>query len=73
LSPHGEVKVELERVFAWCGELGVRRSLHESSGSARRPTSPRRFAPVARALDVKVVPIAIPIGSTGISAAMWTW
>src|SRR6185436_17211444 len=23
LSPHGDVKVELERVWTWCGELGV--------------------------------------------------
>ena len=63
LSPHGEVKVELERVYGWCRDLGVP-AIGYMSRLDREPTDlADALAPVARVLDTKVVPIAIPIGS----------
>ncbi|MEO6026504.1 MAG: elongation factor G [Candidatus Binatia bacterium] len=65
LSPHGEVKVELERVYGWCSELGVP-AIGYMSRLDREPTDlADALAPVARVLDTTVFPIAIPIGSSG--------
>jgi len=64
LSPHGEVKVELERVFTWCGELGIPAIGFMSRLDREETDVATALAPVAHALDTKVVPLAIPIGST---------
>src|SRR6185369_3575822 len=64
LSLHGEVKVELERVFAWCGELGIPAIGFMSRLDREESDVAEALAPVATALGIKVVPIAIPIGST---------
>ncbi len=65
LSPHGEVKVELERVYGWCSELGVP-AIGYMSRLDREPTDVAdALAPVARVLDARVIPIAIPLGSMG--------
>ncbi len=65
LSPHGEHKVELERVWNWCGELGIPAIGYMSRLDREETDVNEALAPVARALDAKVVPIAIPIGATG--------
>jgi len=64
LSPHGEHKVELERVWDWCGELGIPAIGYMSRLDREETDVNEALAPVARALDAKVVPIAIPIGAT---------
>ncbi len=64
LSPHGEVKVELERVWSWCGELGIPGIAYMSRLDREESDVAEALAPVARVLGTKVVPIAIPIGST---------
>jgi elongation factor G len=64
LSPHGEHKVELERVWNWCGELGIPAIGYMSRLDREETDVNDALAPVARALDAKVVPIAIPIGAT---------
>ena len=65
LSPHGEVKVELERVYGWCRDLGVP-AIGYMSRLDREPTDlAEALAPVARVLDTKIVPIAVPIGAVG--------
>ncbi|MCC6848490.1 MAG: elongation factor G [Deltaproteobacteria bacterium] len=64
LSPHGEVKVELERVWTWCRELGVPGIAYMSRLDREETDLAEALAPVARVIDAKVVPIAIPIGAT---------
>lgn len=64
LSPHGEHKVELERVWNWCGELGIPAIGYMSRLDREETDVNEALAPVARALDAKVIPIAIPIGTT---------
>lgn len=64
LSPHGEHKVELERVWNWCGELGIPAIGYMSRLDREETDVNDALAPVARALDAKVIPIAIPIGAT---------
>jgi elongation factor G len=64
LSPHGEHKVELERVWNWCGELGIPAIGYMSRLDREETDVNEALAPVARALDTKVVPIALPIGAT---------
>src|SRR5262245_7062945 len=64
LSPHGEVKVELERVWGWCGELGIPAIGYMSRLDREETDLAEALAPVGRVLDAKVVPIAIPIGAT---------
>src|SRR6185295_18843852 len=64
LSPHGEVKVELERVWGWCGELGIPAIGYMSRLDREETDVAEALAPVVRVVDAKVVPIAIPIGVT---------
>ena len=64
LSPHGEVKVELERIWGWCGELGIPAIAYVSRLDREETELGAALAPVARVVDAKVVPIAVPIGST---------
>src|SRR6185295_13943070 len=65
LSPHGEVKVELERAWTWCGELGVPVLGFMSRLDREETDLTTAIAPVASALNAKVIPVTIPIGSTG--------
>ncbi len=64
LSPHGEVKVEVERVFEWCGALGVPAIGFMSRLDREETDVAAALAPVAHALGTKLIPLAIPIGST---------
>src|SRR5690349_7275567 len=48
LSPHGEVKVELERVWTWCGELGVPAIGYMSRLDREETDVVEALAPVAR-------------------------
>ncbi len=64
LSPHGEVKVELERIWGWCRELGVPSIAYVSRLDREETDLAAALAPVGRVVDATVVPIAIPIGST---------
>jgi len=64
LSPHGEVKVELERVWGWCSELGIPAIGYMSRLDREETDVVEALAPVARVVDAKVIPIAIPIGTT---------
>mgnify|MGYP001157817618 CR=1 FL=1 len=63
LSPHGEVKVELERAWGWCGELKVPAIAFLSKLDREETDLEAALAPVARALGTRVVPLALPIGS----------
>jgi elongation factor G len=63
LSPHGEVKVELERAWGWCGELRVPAIAFLSKLDREETDLESALAPVARALGTRVVPLALPIGS----------
>ncbi len=63
LSPHGEVKVELERAWGWCGELGIPVLGFMSRLDREETDFATALAPVAAALGTKVVPVALPIGS----------
>jgi elongation factor G len=62
LSPHGEVKVELERTFQWCRELGIPAIGFMSRLDREETDLATALAPVARALNTKVIPLAVPIG-----------
>ena len=64
LSPHGEVKVELERAWNWCGELGIPVLGFMSRLDREETDFTAALAPVAAALATKVVPVTSPIGST---------
>ncbi|MEB2283938.1 MAG: elongation factor G [Polyangiaceae bacterium UTPRO1] len=64
LSPHGEVKVELERVWSWCRALGIPSIAYMTRLDREETDLDEALAPVARVVDAKVIPIAIPIGST---------
>src|SRR5436190_14559414 len=63
LSPHGEVKVELERAWNWCGELGIPVLGFMSRLDREETDLATATAPVATALATKVIPITLPIGS----------
>jgi len=63
LSPHGEVKVELERVWNWCGEYGIPAIGFVSKLDREELDLAAALAPVAQVLGTKLVPIALPIGS----------
>ncbi len=63
LSPHGEVKVELERVWNWCGEYGIPAIGFVSKLDREELDLAAAIEPVARLLGTKLVPIALPIGS----------
>jgi len=65
LSPHGDVKVELERVWSWCGELGVPVVAFISKLDREEIDLAAAIEPIARALSTKVIPLALPIGSVG--------
>ncbi len=65
LSPHGEVKVELERNWSWCGELGVPVVGFVSKLDREETDLASALAPVAQVLGTKVIPLALPIGSIG--------
>src|SRR5882724_662551 len=65
LSPHGDVKVELERAWTWCGELGVPAVAFMSKLDREETDLTTALAPVVRALGTKVVPLMLPIGSAG--------
>ena len=65
LSPHGEVKVELERGWGWCGELRIPAIAFMSKLDREEVDLGAALAPVARALGTKLVPLAVPIGSAG--------
>ncbi|TMA83454.1 MAG: elongation factor G [Deltaproteobacteria bacterium] len=63
LSPHGEVKVELEHAWTWCGELGIPVLGFMSRLDREETDLPSALEPVVTALGTKVVPVALPIGS----------
>jgi elongation factor G len=63
LSPHGEVKVELERAWNWCGELGIPVLGFMSRLDREETDLATATAPVATALATKVIPVTLPIGS----------
>src|SRR5689334_3772282 len=63
LSPHGEVKVELEHAWTWCGELGIPVLGFMSRLDREETDLTSACEPVATALGTKVIPIALPIGS----------
>jgi elongation factor G len=63
LSPHGEVKVELERAWNWCGELGIPVLGFMSRLDREETDLATATAPVATALGTKVIPVTLPIGS----------
>jgi elongation factor G len=65
LSPHGEVKVELERVWGWCGDLHVPAVGFVSKLDREETDLTAALAPVEQALGVKAIPLAMPIGSAG--------
>jgi len=62
LSPHGEIKVELERAWGWCGEVGVPAVGFVSKLDREETDLASALAPVAQVLATKVVPLAVPIG-----------
>src|SRR6185369_7234982 len=63
LSPHGELKVELERAWSWCGELGIPVLGFMSRLDREETDLTTALAPVATALNTKVIPVTIPVGS----------
>jgi elongation factor G len=65
LSPHGEVKVELERAWSWSGDLGIPVVGFMSKLDREEADLAGALAPVARAIGAKVVPLALPIGGGG--------
>ena len=65
LSPHGEVKVELERAWGWCSELAIPGVAFMSKLDREEVDLTAALAPVSSALGTAVVPLAVPIGSAG--------
>jgi len=62
VSPHGDVKVELEHAWGWCGELGT--SIAFMSKLDREETDPRdRLRADRRARSHKGHPIHIPMAA----------
>ena len=65
LSAHGEVKVELERVWGWCGEMGIPAIGFVGRLDHDEMDLDGALAPVAQVLGTKAIPLALPIGNGG--------